>query len=244
MAEAADVVINEPAVEDDDMWLYGEDGQPTQSDNVGTVGEQQDIDEVPPEMNNVTDSEQDQLQALFADDEPPIEVESEGNQDGGGDVPQDGQIDGDIADGDIRDGDHDGQDDGDSDDSDDDDDDIQVTIGPVNTTPGLFPTGGGPVNLNIQKRGPAAFSGTPGAQTGSKGGSGTVKQLDMDAEGSINGENIFDVDLSTLEDKPWRKPGADITDYFNYGFNEDTWKVSVSLLTLVELGFILLITVY
>merc|ERR1712013_325367 len=25
------------------------------------------------------------------------------------------------------------------------------------------------------------------------------------------------------EDKPWRKPGADITDYFNYGFSEDTW---------------------
>lgn len=27
-----------------------------------------------------------------------------------------------------------------------------------------------------------------------------------------------------MEDKPWRKPGADITDYFNYGFNEDTWR--------------------
>ncbi|KAI7908271.1 Fip1 motif-domain-containing protein, partial [Cokeromyces recurvatus] len=26
------------------------------------------------------------------------------------------------------------------------------------------------------------------------------------------------------EDKPWRKPGADITDYFNYGFNEITWR--------------------
>ncbi|KAM3619883.1 uncharacterized protein V6R79_015197 [Siganus canaliculatus] len=25
-------------------------------------------------------------------------------------------------------------------------------------------------------------------------------------------------------EKPWRKSGADITDYFNYGFNEETWK--------------------
>jgi hypothetical protein len=25
------------------------------------------------------------------------------------------------------------------------------------------------------------------------------------------------------EDKPWRKPGADITDYFNYGFTEESW---------------------
>ncbi|VDO11740.1 unnamed protein product [Rodentolepis nana] len=26
------------------------------------------------------------------------------------------------------------------------------------------------------------------------------------------------------EDKPWKRPGADITDYFNYGFTEDTWN--------------------
>ena len=35
----------------------------------------------------------------------------------------------------------------------------------------------------------------------------------------------LDFDLQGIkdEDKPWRKPGADITDYFNYGFNEETW---------------------
>lgn len=44
--------------------------------------------------------------------------------------------------------------------------------------------------------------------------------IDIDA-----GQAILDVDLSTLEDKPWRKPGADISDYFNYGFDEDTWKL-------------------
>lgn len=44
--------------------------------------------------------------------------------------------------------------------------------------------------------------------------------VDLDA-----GQAILDVDLSTLEDKPWRKPGADISDYFNYGFDEDTWKL-------------------
>lgn len=30
--------------------------------------------------------------------------------------------------------------------------------------------------------------------------------------------------IDSLDEKPWRKPGADITDYFNYGFNEDTWR--------------------
>lgn len=36
--------------------------------------------------------------------------------------------------------------------------------------------------------------------------------------------NIYDFDLDTMKDKPWLKPGADLTDYFNYGFTEKTWK--------------------
>lgn len=34
----------------------------------------------------------------------------------------------------------------------------------------------------------------------------------------------YDVDIDSIADKPWTKPGADITDYFNYGFNEATWR--------------------
>jgi hypothetical protein len=30
--------------------------------------------------------------------------------------------------------------------------------------------------------------------------------------------------MDELEEKPWRKPGADLSDYFNYGFNEETWR--------------------
>lgn len=33
----------------------------------------------------------------------------------------------------------------------------------------------------------------------------------------------FDTDFPTESSKPWRKPGADITDFFNYGFDEFTW---------------------
>ncbi|KAL6244227.1 hypothetical protein RBB50_009097 [Rhinocladiella similis] len=33
----------------------------------------------------------------------------------------------------------------------------------------------------------------------------------------------FDVDFPSESSKPWRKPGADITDYFNFGFDEFTW---------------------
>ena len=27
-----------------------------------------------------------------------------------------------------------------------------------------------------------------------------------------------------IREKPWMIPGADISDYFNFGFNEDTWN--------------------
>ncbi|EPX74550.1 mRNA cleavage and polyadenylation specificity factor complex subunit [Schizosaccharomyces octosporus yFS286] len=51
----------------------------------------------------------------------------------------------------------------------------------------------------------------------------TAQQVDINPTAKIDGKNIFEVDLESLEDKPWRKPGADISDYFNYGFDEFTW---------------------
>ncbi|XP_015766995.1 PREDICTED: pre-mRNA 3'-end-processing factor FIP1-like [Acropora digitifera] len=50
------------------------------------------------------------------------------------------------------------------------------------------------------------------------------KGINVDAVGTVNGVSIHEFDLDSVDDKPWRKPGADITDYFNYGFTEDTWK--------------------
>lgn len=49
--------------------------------------------------------------------------------------------------------------------------------------------------------------------------------IQLDVTGNYEGENLFDLELDGMEDKPWRKPGADITDYFNYGFNENTWNM-------------------
>ena len=46
---------------------------------------------------------------------------------------------------------------------------------------------------------------------------------DFDNILTINGQTSVEVDMESLDDKPWRKPGADITDYFNYGFTEETW---------------------
>ncbi|MED6156784.1 hypothetical protein PIB30_017599 [Stylosanthes scabra] len=48
--------------------------------------------------------------------------------------------------------------------------------------------------------------------------------------------SIFDVNIDTFPEKSWRVPGADITDYFNFGFNENTWKLyCASLLAVLKL---------
>ncbi|XP_056442060.1 pre-mRNA 3'-end-processing factor FIP1 isoform X2 [Gadus chalcogrammus] len=100
-------------------------------------------------------------------------------------------------------------------DSDDDDDDVRVTIGDIKTgAPQYTPYGAPPVNLNIKTTGSRPYG-----QVNAK-----LKGVDMDAPGNINGVPVLEADVESFEEKPWRKPGADLSDYFNYGFNEDTWK--------------------
>ncbi|KAM7394168.1 hypothetical protein PAMP_020985 [Pampus punctatissimus] len=100
-------------------------------------------------------------------------------------------------------------------DSDDDDDDVRVTIGDIKTgAPQYTPYGAPPVNLNIKTTGSRPYG-----QVNTK-----LKGVDLDAPGNINGVPVLEVDMESFEEKPWRKPGADLSDYFNYGFNEDTWK--------------------
>ncbi|TGZ84918.1 Fip1-domain-containing protein [Ascodesmis nigricans] len=54
----------------------------------------------------------------------------------------------------------------------------------------------------------------------------STSKLDLHSIPSFNGETLtkisMDSDLLPAE-KPWRKPGADVSDYFNYGFDEFTW---------------------
>lgn len=36
--------------------------------------------------------------------------------------------------------------------------------------------------------------------------------------------SILDVNIDAFEEKQWRYPGVDISNFFNFGFNEDSWK--------------------
>lgn len=108
-----------------------------------------------------------------------------------------------------------GEDEDSESDSDDDDDDVRVTIGDIKTGAPQYTTyGATPVNLNIKSGGSRPY-GAVGAK---------VKGVDLDAPGNINGVPVLEVEMESFEEKPWRKPGADLSDYFNYGFNEETWK--------------------
>jgi len=90
------------------------------------------------------------------------------------------------------------------------DDDVQITIGDIKTGPAAY------TGFNL-KRGPGMIA----QGTGEKS---KFTADEFEGSMSINGVPAHEFSLDSLEEKPWRKPGADITDYFNYGFNEATWQ--------------------
>ena len=48
--------------------------------------------------------------------------------------------------------------------------------------------------------------------------------IDPNLIGTLDGRSILEVDLGSLNDKPWRRPGSDLSDWFNYGFDEVSWE--------------------
>ncbi|KAK7086165.1 hypothetical protein SK128_016999, partial [Halocaridina rubra] len=90
------------------------------------------------------------------------------------------------------------------DDDSSDDDDLTVTIGALKTQPDI-----------VQAPSAARFQPKAAPTTG-------LKDEDFTSPGKVNGVPVPEFTFD-MEDKPWRKPGADISDYFNYGFNEETW---------------------
>ena len=48
--------------------------------------------------------------------------------------------------------------------------------------------------------------------------------IEPTAAGVFDGRSILELDLSALAEKQWRRPGSDISDWFNYGFDELSWE--------------------
>lgn len=49
-------------------------------------------------------------------------------------------------------------------------------------------------------------------------------KIDPSVPGNLDGRSIFEFDMDALAEKPWRRPGSDISDWFNYGFDEISWE--------------------
>merc|ERR1719430_2114470 len=114
---------------------------------------------------------------------------------------------------------------GSEEDDDSEDDDIQITIdhNKIDEAKTSYQTLGLNKPVSMTTRTPGMLGGLSVVE---KKGKFNVEEFDQ--LGTINGQPAQDVDLESIEDKPWKKPGADITDYFNYGFTEDTWQAYCS----------------
>ncbi|CAI5745937.1 unnamed protein product [Peronospora destructor] len=114
---------------------------------------------------------------------------------------------------------------------DEDEEDVAIVLSKdhAGNKPTLRFTGGG----NRYVRG--NFGSSQQGWTGNSGDGVTVSSQSGDTDPLVTGgvddmalfggrRTAFDVDIDLLEDRPWRKPGVDISDYFNYGFDEHSWR--------------------
>lgn len=111
------------------------------------------------------------------------------------------------------------EDDDDDDEEEDSDDDIEFVIGDsAPKTPGLVVSV--PTAISSEESGEKKDATTTVVKGLSNNASTTI---DINSVAELDGKPLTQVDLSKLKNKPWRFPGADISDYFNYGFDEFTW---------------------
>jgi pre-mRNA 3'-end-processing factor FIP1 len=52
----------------------------------------------------------------------------------------------------------------------------------------------------------------------------THPSIDPSVPGVHDGRPIFEHDMDSFAEKPWRRPGSNLSDWFNYGFDEISWE--------------------
>lgn len=190
----------------EDSWLYGSGEKKPEGDPAADAAEEPEEGEI-----DSTSKDDEKNEEPAAGGEDAIEEKEEGcpnaademeEQDGAVATTQPGAE----------------RDDENSEDSDEDDDDINVVIGNIKSGP----------SYNIKQRGGTAAGTAPAGTTAEKAAkqaSGKFNIEEFESIGTISGVPAHEFSIDSLDEKPWRKPGADITDYFNYGFNEETWRM-------------------
>ncbi|KAF8433508.1 hypothetical protein L210DRAFT_3486116 [Boletus edulis BED1] len=85
---------------------------------------------------------------------------------------------------------------------------------PITSVPHTVP----PSTIDNQDEGPDPSTLPPATAPPSQ------PSINPDLPGILDGRSILEVDLSAMAEKPWRRPGSDISDWFNYGFDEISWE--------------------
>lgn len=115
----------------------------------------------------------------------------------------------------------------------DSDSDIEIIIGTGNDTSKIdsgkskISTITGAASTTTTESNIGAVSDTNAATSVPEGSVSLEQQqqqtIDLNPDAEFDGKPIVQIDPEILKEKPWRQPGANLSDYFNYGFNEQTW---------------------
>jgi len=113
-----------------------------------------------------------------------------------------------------------------------DDDAINVVTDPQQAQVNLFPK---QTSSMEQVLGAQVQAQTPKVPEGGKRvmiQQGKAPPVSMQGDSS---KSVYDADMVD-EDKPWLRPGENISDYFNYGFDENTWKIYCERQRMIRAG--------
>lgn len=212
---------------EDDSWLYGSSNNENQPEDQQQIEDQNELKQNTDSREDFPINEQNvslkcsSIQSQFIETKSFQNLETgEDNSDANKDAELDDTLENDTLNGstDVNgencngDEDNEKNDDDDEDDS-DDDDDVVVTIRDIQPASSF--------NV-IKQRGLIATTTTTGEKPKANLGKFSIEEFE--SVGTISGQSAVEFNIEAIEDKPWRKPGADITDYFNYGFSEETWR--------------------
>lgn len=205
------------ADENEDQWLYGDSTDTKEYTPATAQADVQQNDLTPGKVQEKSTPQEDQT-ADATGEAPPEAQDDAGSPIGGAEdsTPQNN-----IQEENNTDANKNGtrevssQEDGEAPSDSDSDDDVHVVIGDIKSTPAYG-------SLNIKRGG--LLTSTSGVPDKLNKQPGKFSIDEFETIGVINGIPAHEFNLDQLEDKPWRQPGADITDYFNYGFNEETWR--------------------
>jgi hypothetical protein len=115
----------------------------------------------------------------------------------------------------VREGDDDeGLESGDDDDDDDDDEDVQFVMGGEGT--GATASG--------MKAASSHHRTLMREDDGEEGQDEPMGVIAMQKVTFDEKPSLFEMDLDAMPEKPWRAENAKSSDWFNYGFNEDSWR--------------------